>query len=122
MKLEVLSSSLVADCVRAFLAKRSLLVLLRVKFLIWMKLRKKTGALKKMVSKIDKTMTVYLSQTISHPTHSSMSGQSLPSGQGAIIVSKQLATMAMKQSESDMRKTKKLLWLLTPTQLFSQGQ
>lgn len=87
-----------------------------------MKLRKKTGALKKMVSKIEKTMTVYLSHTISHPTHSSMSGQSVPFGHGAIIVSKQLATMAMKQSESDMRKTRKALWLLTPTQLLSQGQ
>ena len=57
VKLDALSSSLVVDWERAFLAKRSLLVLLSVKFLTWMKLRNRTGALKKRVSKIDTTIT-----------------------------------------------------------------
>jgi hypothetical protein len=74
-----------------------------------MKLKKKTGALKKMVTKTDTTMALYLSHKISQPTQSSINGQSLPSGQGAIIVSMQLATIAIRHKESDMRKTKKLL-------------
>ena len=73
-----------------------------------------------MHRQIDKMIMKYLSATISHPTHSSCSGQSLE--QGAAAVTKQLITIARRHRLSEMRKTRKLLWLCIPTQLFSQGQ
>lgn len=57
---------------------------------------------------------------MSQPTQSSSRGQS--DLQGKARVSKQDPIMDTRQRLREIKNTRKGLWLLTPTQLFSQGQ
>ncbi len=56
---------------RAVLAKRSLLVLLSMKFLVWTQAKKPTGKLKNMHKMIEALIMMYLRAVKSHPTHNS---------------------------------------------------
>ena len=86
-----------------------------------MQLRKPTGIRKKSVITTDKPITLYRKISMSHPMQSSRSGQSFI-WHGYIKVSAQEARMASRHMTSETRKTRKLEWFLTPTQLLSQGQ
>ena len=83
--------------------------------------RKPTGARKKSVIDADTAITQYLNQSISHPMQSSFNGQ-LKVSHGNNRVSTQEARIASRHVTREKRKTKKLVWFLTPTQLLSQGQ
>lgn len=123
LQVETLSTSLTLDWERLFLANRSLLVLLSLKLLIWIQLRKRTGALKNSTIRIERHITTQRNQAISHPTHSSYRGHTSvsPLHSSARVTMLEIM-MVTKHKDREMRKTRKLAWLLTPTQLFNQGQ
>ena len=85
--------------------------------------RKRTGALKNIVIKTVAVITIYRSQLISQPTHSSYSGQvsTLPSHSSA-RVTKHDTIMETKQNDNEMRNIKNTPWFRIPTQLLSHGQ
>ena len=86
-----------------------------------MQLRKPTGIRKKRVISEDRPITLYRKISMSHPMQSSRSGQSFI-WHGYAKVSTQEAKIASRHMTSETRKTRKLEWFLTPTQLLSQGQ